>query len=182
LVHLAGVLWRLVGMWRGFEDMVAFGWTDKMPRMVAAEVYGSLATAISQDADVPPEMPKAFDTVAVSIGAVQGTYQALDIVRRSKGAAIQIGNEDMMRWQSTLACEEGLYVEPSSAAGLVAVEKLSKATQLGADDLVVSLLTASGLKDPSATAKLQGEPIVVPSHLETAKQILTASGIFPGSR
>lgn len=171
----------LVGMWRGFEDMVAFGWTDKMPRMVAAEVYGSLTTAISQNADAPPEMPKPFDTVAVSIGALQGTYQALDIVRRSHGVAIQVSNDDMMRWQSTLASEEGLYVEPSSAAGLVAVEKLSKATKLGTDDLVVSLLTASGLKDPGATAKNQGEPIVVPSQLETATRILTTAGVFPGS-
>ncbi|MBB5055189.1 threonine synthase [Afipia massiliensis] len=172
----------LLGMWRGFEDMMAFGWTDKMPRMVAAEVYGSVGEALSNGTDTPPDMPKAFDTVAVSIGATQGTYQALDIVRRSKGVAVKVGNDDMMRWQQILASSEGLYVEPASAAGLVAVEQLASTGRLAAADTVVSLLTASGLKDPAATAKLQGELLTVPSDFDKAAGILRASGIFPSDR
>lgn len=171
----------LVGMWRGFEDMMAFGWTDRMPRMVAAEVYGSIGAALADGSDAPPDMPRAFDTVAVSIGATQGTYQALDIVRRSKGAALKISNEDMMYWQGSLASEEGLYVEPSSAAGLAAAEQLAKSGHLGVDETVVSLLTASGLKDPAATAKWQSELVTVPSNLEDAIAVLTAAEIFPGN-
>ena len=124
-------------------------------------------------------MPKTFDTVAVSIGATQGTYQALDIVRRSQGVAITVGNDDMMRWQQILAAREGLYVEPSSAAGLVAVEQLARTGRLGKDETVVSLLTASGLKDPAATARTQGELISVPSDFAKAAAILKASNIFP---
>lgn len=172
----------LLGMWRGFEDMMAFGWTDRMPRMVAAEVYGSVGVALSNGSDAPPDMPKSFDTVAVSIGATQGTYQALDIVRRSEGVAITVGNDDMMRWQQILASSEGLYVEPASAAGLVAVEQLARTGRLGKDDTVVSLLTASGLKDPAATAKIQGELITVPSDFAKAADILKAAEIFPNNQ
>ena len=32
----------LIGMWRGFTEMLTLGWIDRMPRMMAAEVYGSL--------------------------------------------------------------------------------------------------------------------------------------------
>jgi hypothetical protein len=46
----------------------------------------------------------------------------------------------------------------------------------------VSLLTASGLKDPVATAKLQGELLTVPSDFDKAAGILRASGIFPSDR
>lgn len=171
----------LVGMWRGFEDMMAFGWTDRMPRMVAAEIYGSVGAALSNGSDAPPDMPKTFDTVAVSIGATQGTYQALDILRRSNGVAVTVGNDDMMRWQQMLAAREGLYVEPASAAGLVAVEQLARTGRLGKDETVVSLLTASGLKDPAATAKVQGELITVPSDFAKAAAILKASRIFPNN-
>ena len=169
----------LVGLWRGFEDMMAFGWTDRMPRMVAAEVYGSLGAALAEGTDLPPDARKNYETVAVSIGATRGTFQALDIVRRSGGTALTIGNDEMMRWQHTLASREGLYVEPASAAGPAAVEQLAQAGRLGRDDTVVSLLTASGLKDPATTADRQGDLLVVPPDLGEAIALLQDAGIFP---
>jgi threonine synthase len=169
----------LLGMWRGFEDMMAFGWTDRMPRMVAAEVYGSIGAALTDGSDTPPDVRINYQTVAVSIGATRGTYQALDIVRRSGGTALTIGNDEMMRWQSTLATREGLYVEPASAAGLAAVEQLAQAGRIGAQETVVSLLTASGLKDPATTASLQNELLALPANFDDAVAVLKAAKIFP---
>jgi threonine synthase len=169
----------LLGMWRGFEDMVAFGWTDRMPRMVAAEVYGSIGAALADGSDIPPDVRKNYETVAVSIGATRGTYQALDIVRRSGGTALTIGNDEMMRWQQTLANSEGLFIEPSSAAGLAAVEQLARVGRIGAQDSVVSLLTASGLKDPATAASLQVDMLAVPSDFNDAVAVLKAAKIFP---
>jgi len=169
----------LLGMWRGFEDMMAFGWTDRMPRMVAAEVYGSIGAALADGSDAPPDVRKNYETVAVSIGATRGTYQALDIVRRSGGTALTIGNDEMMRWQQTLASGEGLFVEASSAAGLAAVEQLAQAGRIGAQETVVSLLTASGLKDPATTASLQKDLLTVPADFNDAIAALKAARIFP---
>jgi threonine synthase len=165
-------------MWRGFEDMMAFGWTDRMPRMVAAEVYGSIGAALVDGSDAPPDMRKNHETIAVSIGATRGTFQALDIVRRSGGTALTIGNDEMMRWQQTLANREGLFVEPSSAAGLAAVEQLAQAGRIGPEETVVSLLTASGLKDPAITGSLQQELLVLPADLNEAIGVLKAAKIF----
>ncbi len=172
----------LVGMWRGFEDMMAFGWTDRMPRFVAAEIYGSLERAMAENADAPSDMPKTHDTVAVSIGATQATYQALDILRRSKGVAVTATNEEMMRWQIRLAGGEGLYVEPSSAATLVAVEKLKKSGAISVKDTVVTLLSSSGLKDTATTAKYQDELITVPANFDEAIRELVKRNIFPSAR
>jgi threonine synthase len=169
----------LLGMWRGFEDMMALGWTDRMPRMVAAEVSGSLGTALAEGSDAPPDMRTNQPSVAVSIGATRSTYQALDIVRRSGGAALTIGNDEMMRWQQTLSSAEGLYVEPASAAAPAAVEQLARAGSIGANQTVVALLTASGLKDPAATALQQGDPIVVPANIDDAISVLKAADVFP---
>ncbi len=169
----------LIGMWRGFGEMLAAGWIDRMPKMVAAEVYGSIGQAIDNDLEAPPAMPKTFDTVSGSIGAVQGTYQALQIVRKSQGRAVTISNDDTMRWQQLLASREGRYLEPASAGGLVAVEHLAKTGVIKSDDVVVSLLTASGLKDPAVTAATQGDTLQVPSDMPTATRMLEAAGIFP---
>jgi threonine synthase len=169
----------LLGMWRGFEDMMAFGWTDRMPRMVAAEVYGSIGAALADGSDTPPDVRMNYETVAVSIGATRGTYQALDIVRRSGGTAFTIGNDEMMRWQQTLASDEGLFVEPASAAGVAAVEQLARAGRIGAEETVVSLLTASGLKDPATTASMQKDLLTVPADFNDAVAVLKAARIFP---
>jgi len=169
----------LLGMWRGFEDMMAFGWTDRMPRMVAAEVSGSIGAALTDGGDAPPDMRINQPTVAVSIGASRGTYQSLDIVRRSGGAALTIGNDDIMRWQDTLSRAEGLYVEPSSAAAAAAVEQLAQAGRIDAKQTVVALLTASGLKDPAATAALQDDLQVLPADIGQAIAALKTAGIFP---
>lgn len=168
----------LLGMWRGFEDMMAFGWTDRMPRMVAAETYGSISAALGDGSDTPANMHPNELTVAVSIGATRGTYQALDIVRRSGGAAVTIGNDDMMQWQTALA-REGLFVEPASAAGPAAVAHLAKAGKITSDQTVVTLLTASGLKDPATPAALQGDLLIVPSNKAAAIASLKSAGVFP---
>ena len=169
----------LVGMWRGFSEMLSAGWIDHMPRLAAAEVYGSLHAAMSNNLDAPPDIPKSFVSVAASIGATQGTFQALDMLRKSQGSAVQASNDDMMRWQQILAAEEGIYVEPSSAASLAAAEHLKASGLLGADDIVVSLLTASGLKDTAATESRLSELLLLPSDFEEANRVMKSLEIFP---
>ena len=44
----------LYGMWKGFEELKALGWIDRVPRFVAAEVSGSLATAMEGGDALPP--------------------------------------------------------------------------------------------------------------------------------
>ena len=162
----------LIGMWRGFEDMHALGWTDKVPRLVAAEIYGSLGAALRDGTDVPPDMPSTHETVAKSTSATRSTFQALAAIRGSAGTAISVSNDDIMRWQKTLGEDEGLYVEPASAGALAAVEQLRVRNEIGSSDTVVSLLTASGLKDTAASAAVQGDLVPVPADLESARAIL----------
>jgi threonine synthase len=171
----------LVGMWRGFQEMMAFGWTDRMPRMVAAEIYGSLGSALSAGTDLVPDMPKTHETAAVSIGATRATFQALDVLRRGEGLALPVGNDAMLRWQYNLASKEGLYVEPASAVPLAAIEQLRADGRIGDRDTVVALLTASGLKDPGKSDTASADPILVPGEIEKAIAVLRSTKIFPAA-
>jgi threonine synthase len=171
----------LVGIWRGFADLMALGWTHRMPRMVAAEVSGSLETALANGLETPPEILRNHASLAGSIGANRGTFQALDMIRRSNGAAAMIGDDAILRWQHILATAEGLYVEPATAAAPAAVEQLARAGMIGSQDSVVLLLTASGLKDPAATAAAQRSALSVSADLALAVAELTDAGIFPAA-
>jgi len=153
----------LYGMWKGFEELRRLHWIDRVPRLVAAEVYGSLGAALADGADAVPDMPKTHATLAGSIGATRSTFQALAALRASGGAARTVGDDALITWQGALA-REGLYVEPSSAAPLEAIRQLRSERQIDAADSIVVVATAGGLKDPEVTARALGDvPVVAPS-------------------
>jgi len=161
-------------MWRGFEEMRALGWTRRTPRLIAAEIYGSLGQALSQGTDALPDMPMTHDTVAKSTTATRSTYQALKAIRETGGTAAVVSNEAIMQWQQRLARDEGLYVEPASAGALAATQQLRAADDIKPGETVVALLTANGLKDTAATATVQGELPPVPKDRREVLAMLKA--------
>jgi threonine synthase len=137
----------LFGMWRGFLDLHERGVIDRLPRMVAAEVFGSLTAALATTDDTLPDPGTAFDTLAVSIGATQGSFQALQVLRQSGGRAVTVGNDGLIRMQEELAASEGIFAELSSVTPLVAIGRLRANGIIARSDTVVCVVTASGLKD-----------------------------------
>ena len=151
----------LHGMWKGFEELKAIGWIARVPRFVAAEVSGSLAAALSAGDAAPMPRPRNTATVATSIGANQGTVQALEVLRRTQGAAVAVDDDALIQWVAKLAKAEGIWAEPSAVAPFVAIERLRQQGTIGEKERVVALVTASGLKDMTPIEKtLPPAPVV----------------------
>ena len=142
----------LFGMYKGFDELARLGWIRKRPRMAAAEMAGSLTAALASGRDVLPEIPAPTPCVAGSISVDRSTYQALHALRGSRGTARVVENGALPGLQRDLAADEGIYAEPSSLAALAAVGRLCEEGEIGSDDTVVAVNTATGLKDPAATA------------------------------
>ena len=140
----------LFGMYKGFDELARLGWIRKRPRMAAAEMAGSLTAALASGGDVLPEIPAPTPCVAGSISVDRSTYQALHALRGSRGTARVVENGALPGLQRDLAADEGIYAEPSSLAALAAVGRLCEEGEIGADDTVVAVNTATGLKDPAA--------------------------------
>src|SRR5260370_17736278 len=102
----------LFGMWKGFEELKSLGWIDRTPRLVAAEVSGSITAALASGEPMPPDRPRNSASIATSIGASQGTVQALEVLRRSNGAAIPIENDQLARRVGPLAAPSALSPHP----------------------------------------------------------------------
>ncbi len=170
----------LYGMWRGFEEMRALGWIDRVPRFVAAEVTGSLAQALRDGVDQPPALPDQADTLAGSIRTVQATHQSVAALRAAGGHALRIADADMLAWQQTLARTLGVWAEPAAAAPLPAIARLRAEGMIGEHDTVVSLLTAGGLKDPHSTdRRLAPAPFVVGDADDALRALKEAYGFEP---
>jgi threonine synthase len=162
----------LAAIRRGFTDMVALGWTKRVPRLVAAEVAGSLSAALASGDDAPPDVRLNAPTIATSIGASRGTFQALDALRRTNGIAVTTSNDQILHWQATLARDEGIWLEPAAAASLAALAQLTEREIVNPSDRVVILATAGGLKDPSR-AEMKMAPVpIVPRDFDAALAML----------
>jgi threonine synthase len=116
-------------------------WGAGLPRLVAgqaAERQLPLASAIR--IAEPPHRDEAEQAVADSGGAV-----------------VTVGDDEVVEAWRDLARLEGVFCEPASAAGLVALAR----ADLAAGATVVCIVTGHGLKDPEAVERLAPEPVEV---------------------
>lgn len=163
----------LAGAWYGFQELQAAGVIRKLPRLVAVEVFGSLAAVLDGNTDQVPDMPAAFAPLAISVGATQGSYQALKALRESGGRAEVVGNAGLIAMQENLAQREGVFAELTATMPAVAIRSLAKAGVIGPKDTVVGVVTASGLKDLDKSVSDLSAEAGVPGTFEDVSRYLT---------
>lgn len=152
------------GVFKGFRELQELGLTDRVPRIVAVEPFGSLRETVEQGARFPVTSSHVRDTSSFSTAAPISTYQALLAVRQSDGTAVACRDEDeILGAQKRLGASNGLFVEAASATSIAAVRQLSAAGWLVPDDRVVCVLTSSGLKDPRTPSEYHGDMPVIDS-------------------
>jgi threonine synthase len=162
------------GLVRGFADLVALGLAEQLPRIIAAEPYGPFAAALAGQPDLPGEVTGA-GTVAFSIAATTASWQGLHALRTSGGAAMTADDEQIMRAQGTLAAQEGLFAEPSSAIAFAVLPALLRSGVLRPDHRVVLLGTSTGLKDvESAAGRMEPVPVIEPTLAAFERYVMSA--------
>jgi threonine synthase len=65
---------------------------------------------------------------------------------------------------------EGVFCEPASAAGVAGVRRLVREGRIGADEVVVCVLTGHGLKDPDAIQGEEGSLTPIPADLQSIRR------------
>lgn len=137
----------LAGIWEGFKNLFSQGKIARLPKLVAAEVHGSLAAMLAGEADLVAEAPARFDTLAISIGTTRSTFQALKALRESGGTAVAVGNDGLVALQRQLASSEGVFAELASVTPFAAIATLRRQGVISPGECVVAIATAGGLKD-----------------------------------
>jgi threonine synthase len=144
----------IAGVYRGFEDLLALGLIDRMPRVWAAQAEGSsaIARALATGSFEPRPSSTLADSIAVD--APRNGHFALAKMRRHGGAAVVVTDEEILEAQRLGSSRAGLFAEPSSACALAGFIKARR--ELGRGETAVVLLTGSGLKDVRSAARAVG--------------------------
>lgn len=163
------------GVWKGFAEMDRLGVVDGHPRMVAAETFGPLKQTLAQDLDFPV-MVEGGPTVAISTGVPYSSALFLKAVRDSGGLAeVAEGDDALMDAQLQLAALEGIYAEASSVQSLAVAARLAAEGRIDPDEVVVCVLTSSGLKHTEITAARLPEIPAVEADLDAVLAALEAT-------
>jgi threonine synthase len=147
---------------RGFVELRELGLCEREPRLIAAEVYGSLTMALASGGE-SPILTDGTGSLAFSAAAPLSTYQALAAVRDTNGRAVVVDGEEALAAQRRLSSSEGLLVELSAALTVAAAQKLAAEGALTPDDRVVLLITSGGLKDVGLGRPEPEIPLIEPT-------------------
>lgn len=145
------------GVARGFQDLVELGLAPRVPRLIAAEVFGAVGAAMAGTA--MPRSGEPDSTSAFSIATTMATYQSLRALRDTDGVACTVDEAEIRAAQRMLGGGEGIFAEASSATAVAAIARLAAEGTIGPADTAVALLTSTGLKDPLGASTWE-EPVV----------------------
>jgi threonine synthase len=137
--------------WAGFRQYAAAGRVPGTPRLWGFQAAG--AAPIVHGA--PVERPETVAT-AIRIGNPASWAKAVAARDESGGRIEAVTDDEILAAYRDLARLEGIFCEPSSAAGVAGVRRAAANGELGRDSVVVCVLTGHGLKDPTTAERSVG--------------------------
>jgi len=142
----------LVGMWKAFAEMEALGWiARKRPRMVAVQATGCqpIVKAFGEGRS-DSVLHEHAHTVAsgLRVPKALGDYLILQVLRESRGLAIAVTDEELLRAQREIAEMQGILPCPEGGATWAALQKLVAQGAVKPTERIVLFNTGSGLKYP----------------------------------
>ena len=140
----------LIGMWKAFEEMQELGWIGKeRPKMICVQSTGCAPIVKAWDeGQKTADAWKDAETLAAGLRVPKAyaDYIILDILKKSRGTAVAVTDDDIMECVRRWASDEGIFAAPEGAASLAAYRQLRESRFLKKNDRVVLFNTGSGLK------------------------------------
>lgn len=159
----------LYGIYKGFKELAALGFTSTLPRMIGCQAEGAapLALALREHLEEMPVLPNPT-TVAYSVGDATSGKHALDAVTTSGGDVITLSDAEIIRAQNQLAVK-GLLAETASATTLAALLRAAQSDLLRTGDRVVCLLTGTAVKwSTQLISSAMGQVLIEPTLSQVA--------------
>jgi threonine synthase len=142
---------NITAYWQGYQEFLALGKASRSPVMLGGQAAGAAPLYLGHDV----ERPETIAT-AIRIGAPASRAGAEQAVAQSGGAFEIVTDAQILAAQRWLAANEGIFVEPASAASIATLFRCSSPDRCARCPLplipegatIVCTVTGNGLKDP----------------------------------
>ncbi len=170
----------IAGVWKGFCDLHAAGFIEKLPRLIAVQAEGCCPLNRALQTGTP-WAPMAENTLAdsIAVGVPRNPDKALNAVRASQGLAVNVSDGEILAAMRLLGRTQGVFGEPAGVTGAAGVKKALELGLLSPDASVVSIVTGNGLKDVAHGIEAAGEPMRAAPSMEALLDAFAACGVSP---
>jgi threonine synthase len=141
---------NITAYWAGYREYLAHERSTRLPAMLGFQAIGAAPVFYGRIIDKPETIASA-----IRIGNPASWQQARAAIVESRGAIDVVKDEDILSAQTWLAQQEGIFVEPASAASIAGFFKCCDSADAARSfqkireaSRIVCTVTGHGLKDP----------------------------------
>ena len=150
IVYPTGGGTGVVGMWKGFYELMELGWVQgPLPKIIAVQPGGChpIVKAFHDGSDACEPWPDPTSIArGIRVSYPSAGYLVLRAIRDTGGTAIAVSDDEIRVAMKELALTEGLLACPEGAATLAGLKRLLADGILDSRETIVLLNTGSGYK------------------------------------
>jgi threonine synthase len=139
----------VIGLWKGFKELIELGWTEKIPRLIVVQSTGC-APLVRAYANKEPEVKEAWknaETIAAGLRVPHpyASYLVLRAIKETKGAAVAVDDKEIISSMKAFF-KMGIYACPEAASTLAALKKLENEDVFDPNEKILLYLTGNAMK------------------------------------
>jgi threonine synthase len=154
---------NITAYWKGYKEYNKDRISTKLPQMWGFQAAGAAPIVLNKVITEPETI-----ATAIRIGNPASWQQAVEARDSSGGLIDSVTDEEILSAYRLVAAREGVFVEPSSAAGIAGLIKKKAEGVLPKGKKIVITVTGNGLKDVGWILDGAAAPTVIPVDLTAA--------------
>jgi len=158
---------NITAYWKGYKEYFDDRISKSLPQMWGFQAEGAAPI-------VRGEVVRNPETIAtaIRIGNPASWSQAVEARDTSGGVIDMVTDEEILSAYRLIAAKEGIFVEPSSAAGIAGLIKYKSQGKLPKNKKIVITVTGNGLKDVQWVLDGADKPTVIPVDVRKAAEVI----------
>jgi threonine synthase len=156
---------NITAYWAGYREYQTNGRSAKLPAMIGFQAAGAAPLFHDKVISNPETIASA-----IRIGNPASWKQARAAMDESKGDIDVVTDQEILAAQSWLAQNEGIFVEPASAASIAGLFNWSEKFREGCQ--IACTVTGHGLKDPDSIKSKIGNLEPVPAKIDNVRRAI----------
>ncbi len=180
-VHIlpVGNAGNITAYWKGYREYRDAGRSTRLPRMTGFQAEGAAPIYFDRVFDYPETCASA-----IRIGNPASWTSATSAMADSHGAVDIVSDAEILAAQEWLAQNDGIFVEPASAASVAGLFKCLSERRcascplagISEGSVVVLTVTGHGLKDPDIMRSLSARTDTVQPDIREIRALLGLNG------
>ncbi|MFH1905734.1 MAG: threonine synthase [bacterium] len=166
---------NITAYWMGYKEYKKAGKVGNLPRMLGFQAAGAAPIVRGKIVHNPETI-----ATAIRIGNPASWKKAEEARDESSGLIHTVTDDEILEAYKLLAKEDGVFVEPASAASVAGIIKLAKDDYFkkqqnsgnNSEQVTVCVLTGHGLKDPDRAIGSVEKPCVVEAKVNSILKVI----------